>query len=93
MYTYAVGAAYNDSHFKHERFNKLLVEARAELDDEKRRTMYWEMQKIVRDEGGTIVYAFPAALNAASDKLKFDKLIPKYDLDGYKFAERWWWGA
>ena len=28
-----------------------------------------------------------------NDKLKHDKLIPKYDLDGFRFPERWWWGA
>jgi len=33
-------------------------EARTELDVGRRRDMYWEMQKIVRDDGGTIIPVF-----------------------------------
>ncbi len=33
---YAAGVAWNDSHWNNERFNRLLVEARAELDEGKR---------------------------------------------------------
>ena len=49
---YAAEAGWNDTFWKHERFNKLLVEARAELNDAKRGEMYAEMQRIVSDEGG-----------------------------------------
>jgi peptide/nickel transport system substrate-binding protein len=37
---YAKGARWNDTHWDNERFNKLLIEARAELDQAKRRAMY-----------------------------------------------------
>ncbi len=37
---YAKDAPWNDTHWEHERFNRLLVEARAELDEAKRRTLY-----------------------------------------------------
>jgi peptide/nickel transport system substrate-binding protein len=90
---YADGASWNDTHWKHERFNKLLKEARAELDEEKRRSMYWEMQKIVRDEGGEIVSVFITEPDAASDKLKFENLAGNMALDGMKCFERWWFAA
>ena len=50
---YASGAAWNDTAWEHERFNVLLNAARAEVDADKRREMYVEMQQIVRDEGGS----------------------------------------
>ena len=48
---YAADAAWNATHWKHDRFNQLLKAARAEVDDAKRRDMYMEMQSITRDEG------------------------------------------
>src|SRR5690606_6787620 len=51
---YQAGAPWNDTRFNNERFEKLLVEARAELDESLRRQMYGEMQQIVHDEGGLI---------------------------------------
>ena len=43
--SYAAGASWNDSFWNHERFNKLLLLARAELDETHlRREMYVEMQ-------------------------------------------------
>jgi peptide/nickel transport system substrate-binding protein len=56
---YAANAPWNDAHWYNERFNKLLVEAKAELDDQKRASMYAEMQQICKDEGGTIVPISP----------------------------------
>ena len=43
---YSGDAKWNDTHFKHEHFDKLLKEARAELDEKKRAEMYFETQKI-----------------------------------------------
>jgi len=88
--TYAEGVAWNDTHWKHAHFNKLLVAARAELDDNKRREMYHEMQKIVHDDGGAIIFAFVSNLDAATDKVKFGPQAVNWELDGGKFAERWW---
>ncbi|MEM7055256.1 MAG: ABC transporter substrate-binding protein, partial [Pseudomonadota bacterium] len=52
---YAEESAWNDSFWKHDRFNALLKEARAELDTGKRREMYVEMQRITSDEGGVAI--------------------------------------
>ncbi len=88
---YAADAAWNDAHWKHDRFNKLLKEGRAELDPKKRRTIYVEMQQIVRDEGGTAVPLFNNYVGACIDKLKHGPHIAgNWDLDGAKINERWW---
>ncbi len=88
---YAEGAAWNDALWKNEKFNKLLKEARAELDVKKRREMYAEMQRIVRDEGGTVVHMFADNVMAATTKLKFEEPMSGFQpLDGQKCTEKWW---
>jgi peptide/nickel transport system substrate-binding protein len=87
---YAAGAAWNDSHWKHDRFNKLLVQARAELDTQKRAEMYSEMQLIVRDEGGVVVPVFADFLMASTTKLAHGPVASNVEMDGLRIPERWW---
>ena len=87
---YSEGAAWNDTFWKHDRFNQLLLLARAELDDARRRAMYVEMQSIVRDEGGVVVPLFNNYVFATSDRIRHGALQGNWDLDGSKLAERWW---
>ena len=87
---YAAGANWNDTFWSHDRFNKLLIEGRAELDDAKRRQIYGEMQKIVRDEGGVVVPMFNNYVFAMSNKVQHDEMAGNWDLDGNKAMERWW---
>jgi peptide/nickel transport system substrate-binding protein len=87
---YAADAAWNDSHWKHERFNKLLKEARSELDEAKRREMYVEMQKIVRDEGGVVIPVYADYVEAATERIGHGPLKGNDGLDGTRCAERWW---
>ncbi len=90
---YAKGVPWNDTHFDHDRFNELLVAARGELDEGKRRGMYVEMQRIVSDEGGVVVPLFANYVMAMSDKVKHEKNVAaNWDLDGFKAVERWWFG-
>jgi peptide/nickel transport system substrate-binding protein len=87
---YAGDAPWNDAHWNNERFNKLLVEARAELDEKKRAEMYAEMQQICRDEGGTIIPMFAQIVEAMSEKIGHDKLSGYMEADGHRNTERWW---
>ena len=87
---YAANAAWNDAHWKHERFNQLLVEARAMLDESKRREMYVEMQRIVHNEGGTLVPIFASDLMATTDRLRHGPLATNIQMDGLRLPERWW---
>jgi peptide/nickel transport system substrate-binding protein len=87
---FAADAAWNDSHWKNDRFNKLLKEARAELNENKRREMYVEMQKIARDDSGVVIPMFANHVEASTTKLKFDKVAGNWELDGTRIAERWW---
>jgi peptide/nickel transport system substrate-binding protein len=87
---YASGASWNDSFWEHERFNQLLVEARAELDEAKRREMYVEMQRIVSDEGGVVVPLFNNYVVGMNEKVQHDGMAGNWDMDGNKGLERWW---
>jgi peptide/nickel transport system substrate-binding protein len=89
---YSADAKWNDSFWKHDRFNKLIIEARAMLDKKKRREMYVEMQKIVRDEGGVVVPMYADYMAATSKKVKFENPAGNFPLDGHKNTERWWFG-
>ena len=88
---YETGVPWNDAHWSNARFDTLLKQARAELDDSKRRVMYVEMQSIVRDEGGTIVPLFADQVGASSSKLKYiEPIAGHYEFDGQRAFEKWW---
>lgn len=88
---YSASSSWNETRFQHERFNTLLDAARAELDEEKRRQMYREIQIILRDEGGTVVPLFASNVFAVSDKIATpDVMSGAWELDGGRSLERWW---
>jgi peptide/nickel transport system substrate-binding protein len=87
---YAADSSWNDSFWKHERFNKLLKEARAELDDAKRYELYVECQKILNLEGGVIIPMFANIVEAASKRLNINNPAGNWEMDGHRAAERWW---
>lgn len=87
---YASDAEWNESHFKHEKFNKLLIEGRAELDQAKRREIYVDMQRILHDEGGAVIPLFMSYVHAVTDKLNLpENMASNWGFDGEKAAERW----
>lgn len=88
---YAAEASWNDTKWKHEKFNQLLVQARVELNEKKRREMYVEMQRIVHNEGGVVLPLFISDILAHSDKVGTpDVIAGNWELDGLKHCERWW---
>ncbi|MCA1404583.1 ABC transporter substrate-binding protein [Ensifer sp. IC3342] len=68
--SYLSSAEWNDTRFKREDFDKLLLQARSELDEAKRKELYHTMAIMVRDEGGLILPVFNDYVNAASASLK-----------------------
>jgi len=88
---YASGASWNDSYWENERFNELLVKARAELDDDKRRAMYHEMQAIVNQDGGVVIPMFANYVFSTNDKIGLpEQFATNWDCDGERWMERWW---
>jgi len=87
---YKGGGSWNDTFWAHELFDHLLIEARAETNQEIRRQMYFTMQQIVRDQGGVVVPMFANYVFAMADKVQHGPLAGNWDMDGTKFLERWW---
>ncbi len=88
---YAAGAEWNETKWANPRFNELLVQARAELDETRRREMYVEMQRLLRDDSGQIIPMFLAYTHAVSAGLGLPETIANnWELDGHKNGERWW---
>ena len=88
---YAADASWNDTYWKNDRFNKLLVQGRAELDPKKRRTIYVEMQQIVNDDGGLLLPLFQSDVMAYNKRLHVPEVVgANWELDGAKNSERWW---
>ncbi len=87
---YSTGAAWNDTFWSNEQFEKLLVQSRAELDEAKRAEMYREMQILVRDEGGVVAPMFANSVMARNDKVGHGELSWIRPTDGRRMLERWW---
>jgi peptide/nickel transport system substrate-binding protein len=88
---YESGVPWNDTGWENERFQSLLLEARAELDTAKRGDMYREMQMLCSKEGGTIVPMYANYVDAHSTKLANNGTIGNvWVMDNARFAERWW---
>lgn len=87
---YASGAAWNETNWQNEEFNKLLQQARTELDSAKRAEMYADMQRICRDDGGSIIPMFGNYIDGKNDRVAHGEVAANRYLDGWKAIERWW---
>ena len=68
--SYLSTAEWNDTRFKRADFDKLLLQARSELDETKRKALYRTMALMVRDEGGLILPVFNDYVMAQSQSVK-----------------------
>ncbi len=66
---YLSTADWNDTRFNNPEFDAMLMEAKAELDNDKRKALYSKMAYLVRDEGGLILPMFNDFVDAVSDKV------------------------
>ncbi|WAJ39308.1 ABC transporter substrate-binding protein [Pseudomonas sp. GOM7] len=86
-------AVMNESGWKNERFDQLLLAARGETDDAKRKQMYGEMQALVHEHCGVGISQFNSSLDGRNAKLKGLVPHPLGGLMGYMFAEYAWLDA
>lgn len=88
---YLTGVAWNEAFWSNARFDELLYAARAELDQDKRREMYWEMQDICANDCSTVIPMFAAYVFATNDSVGHpDTFATNWDKDGHRWMERWW---
>ena len=90
---YSADAPWNETFWKHPRFNELLIRGRSETDEAKRAAIYAEMQQLVHDDGGLVNLVFNSYVSAHDAKLGHDEAATNLPNDGARLIERWWFEA
>jgi peptide/nickel transport system substrate-binding protein len=88
--TFLSDAAWNDSNWKRADFDKMVIAARAELDETKRKQLYADMQKMVSDDGGMVCFAVSDFLDGYSKKVRGNDVHARYDLNDQRLIEKGW---
>lgn len=83
-------APWNEANWKSPKFDQMLLAARGEPDDAKRKKIYGDMQVLVHETGGVGIPLFQSSLDAYTTKLKGLGSIPLAGLMGFMFAENVW---
>ena len=84
---------WNETAWKSDRFDKLLIEARGETDDAKRKQMYGDMQVLISNEDSLGLPLFASFYDGHTTKLKGLSQIPTGGMMGFGFAENVWLDA
>ncbi|AZQ67927.1 ABC transporter substrate-binding protein [Silicimonas algicola] len=95
---YVADTEWNDTAWKGteaaDKFNDLVVSARSETDDAKRKDQYWEAQRLLQDDGGAIVAMWANYIAAHGNGVAHDEAVgANWVNDGLKVAERWWFAG
>ncbi|WP_062013645.1 ABC transporter substrate-binding protein [Aureimonas sp. AU4] len=90
---YQSTSSQNDTHWKNAEFDKLLVEARAMLDQGKRAEIYAHLQELVSNDGGAVIPMFGDYLDAVSTQVKGVTPHPMFNFMGARLAEKVWLDA
>ncbi len=87
---YLSTADWNDTRFLRPDFDKMVLAARAELDNGKRKAMYRDMAIMVRDEGGLILPMFNDIIDATGPRVAGWIDDPHQELlNGYALSKCW----
>jgi len=86
-------AAWNESGWKNPQFDQLLLQARAEADDAKRKKLYGDMQVLVHEKGGVGIPTFISFIDGYDKRIQGYGSVPLGGLMGYAFAEHVWLAA
>ncbi len=87
---YKSDAPWNDTHWKVPAFDKLLSDARAELDTAKRKEYIWAMQEMLHSQGGAVIPVFRDWLDAHNAKVGGHTPHDGFDLDNGRICEKAW---
>ena len=87
---YKSDAAWNETFWKRPEFDRILLAARTEADDAKRKAMYFDLQKMISDEGGAVIPMFIDYLEAGASRVKGMAPHPLFDLMGQRIGEKVW---
>ncbi|PZN57488.1 MAG: peptide ABC transporter substrate-binding protein [Proteobacteria bacterium] len=87
---YISSADWNDTRWKRPEFDKMVIAARGELDEAKRKQMYRDIGVMMRDEGGLIVPFFNQYIDATGKGVQGWVSNPNQEMcNGYALAMCW----
>lgn len=87
---YLSTADWNDTRFLRPDFDKIIIEARGELDDSKRRELYRQAATMVREDGGLILPMFNDFIEATGPNLSGWVNDPNQEMmNGYALSKCW----
>ncbi len=87
---YICDAAWGDTNWCNEKFDNLVTAARVEFDPVKRKELYDEIQRMLHDEGSTIVALYQNWIHGISHKVDTGgELLGTLPLDGLSAFEKW----
>ncbi|MDX7950276.1 ABC transporter substrate-binding protein [Lichenihabitans sp. Uapishka_5] len=87
---YKSDAAWNETFWKRPAFDRILLAARTEADVGKRKAMYFDLQKMISDDGGAVIPMFIDYLEAGGPKVRGMGPHPLFDLMGQRIGEKVW---
>jgi peptide/nickel transport system substrate-binding protein len=92
---YASNVPWNDTHLKNERFDQLLLQAKVELDESKRRELFREMCLLIRNEGGAVIPFFNNRLAGCKANVVINEDMPAnfFTPGSVLTIDRWWFAA
>ena len=87
---YMSSAKWNESRYFNARMDELIIEARGTLDPKKRYELYCEVQRILYEDGGSIIPLFADWLDAKSDAVQGYVPHPLIEGAGGRMSEEVW---
>ena len=87
---YGPNAPWNESHYENPKFAAALTAAKSELNDAKRKQLVFECQRLLDEEGATVIPAFRDWIDAHSAKVGGHTPHSLFDMDnGYVVDKAW----
>jgi peptide/nickel transport system substrate-binding protein len=83
-------AVWNESGWKNEKFDQLLIAARAQTDEAKRKRLYADMQVLVHEHCGVGIPLFRSTVDGYNTNIKGYGAHPLGGFMGFMFAEHVW---
>jgi peptide/nickel transport system substrate-binding protein len=86
---YKSDADWNDTHWKNADFDRMLIQARGELDPAKRKELYLRCCTLINETGGSVIPVMNDFVDAQRSNVK-GWFPGNYSLSGMRAAERVW---
>lgn len=86
-------AAWNETFWKSEQFDKMLLAGRSTTDLAKRKDIYGEMQQLIADGSGAAIFMYPAQIDLYTTQVGGTAPDATRPMMGCRVAERAWFKA